>query len=136
VVYVEIYIEYNVGKLTISRRYPMATPIRLNSGAEMVTHKVTDLQRNYSKLIKEAKGGLDVVLTNHGDQEVTLIEFNRYIHLQNEVAEKRGLEEEIKRLRAANSLLAAGGPSLTEMKHEAAGRERLAMDEVLAQLES
>lgn len=114
----------------------MATPVTLSSGAEMITHKVTDLQRNYTKLIKEAKEGKDVVLTNHGDQEVTMVEFKRYIHLQNEVAEKRQLEEENKRLRAANSLLAAGGPSLVEMKREAEGRKRLTMDELLARLES
>lgn len=114
----------------------MATTVTLNSGAEMITHKVTDLQRNYTKLIKEAKDGVDVVLTNRGDQEVTLIEFKRYIDLQNEVAEKRHLEEENKRLRAANSLLVAGGPALTDMKREAEGRKRLTMDEVLEQLES
>lgn len=114
----------------------MATPVTLHSGAEMITHKVTDLQRNYTKLIKEAKGGVDVVLTNHGDQEVTLIEFKRYINLQNEIAEKRQLEEENKRLRAAYDLLMAGGPSLAAMKLEAEGRKRLTMDEVLAQLES
>lgn len=113
----------------------MATTITLNSGAEMIAHKVTDLQRNYTKLIKEAKGGVDVVLTNRGDQEVTLIEFKRYIHLQNEVVEKRQLEEENKRLRAAYGLLVAGGPSLAEMKRESAGRKRLTMDEVLEQIE-
>lgn len=114
----------------------MATPVTLHSGAEMVAHKVSDLQRNYSKLIKEAKGGVDVVLTNHGDQEVTLIEFNRYVHLQNEIAAKRQLEEENKRLRAAYGLLKAGGTTLAAMKLEAEGRKRLSMDEVLGQFES
>lgn len=114
----------------------MATPVRLNSGAEMVTHKVTDLQRNYPKLIKEAKEGKDVVLTSRGDQEVAMVEFKRYVHLQNLEADRKRLEDENHRLRAAYSLLVAGGPSLADMKTEAAARKRLTMDDLLARLES
>lgn len=82
--------------------------------------------------VDEALGGVDVLLSRNGEPVVAMVEIERYIETQNRAAEADELGVENARLRAQIGLLAAGGPSLEQVRRDAAGQPRLTAREMLA----
>lgn len=109
----------------------MASPLTLKSGAKATFRKVADLQRKAKEVVDEAVGGVDVLLSRNGEPVVAMVEIEKYIETQNRAAAADELTEENARLRAQVSLLAAGGPTLEQVRREAAGQPRLSSAEML-----
>ena len=109
----------------------MPSPLTLKSGAKTTSRKVTDLQRKAKEVVDEAVGGVDVLLSKNGEPIAALVEIERYIQTQNRAAAADELSEENARLRAQISLLAAGGPTLAQVREEAAKQTRLSSTQML-----
>lgn len=109
----------------------METPLTLKSGAKATVRKMADLQRKSKELVDEAIAGTDVLLSRNGEPVAALVEIDRYADIQNRAAEAAELSAENMRLRARLALLAAGGPSLEQVRQEAEGQPRLSAAQML-----
>lgn len=109
----------------------MASPLTLKSGAKTTSRKVTDLQRKAKEVVDEAIGGVDVLLSKNGTPVVAMVEIEKYIETQERAAKSDELGVENAQLRAKLSLMAAGGPSLEDVRREAAGKPRFSSAEML-----
>lgn len=109
----------------------MASHLTLKSGAKARFRKVADLQRKAKEVVDEAIGGVDVLLSKNGEPVVAMVEIEKYIETQNRAAAAEELSQENARLRAQVSLLAAGGPSLGQVRREAAGQSRRGGEDML-----
>jgi prevent-host-death family protein len=94
----------------------MGNPLKLYSGAEMVSHNISELQSKYSVLVEEALSGKDVAIVKRGKNVVALQSFDKYLELQNEAGRARELDVQVQQLQARLDLLLAGGPSLQEVR--------------------
>ncbi len=97
----------------------MTRPMTLKSGAEAVTHKVSDLQRKYKELVDAVLTGKDVILTRNGEQVAALVDIGRYIDAQDKAAKAESLAHKIEILEAKLDLALAGGPALAEVRKQA-----------------
>lgn len=109
----------------------MPKPMTLKSGAEAVTHKVSDLQRKYKELVEEVQTGKDVILTRNGEQVAALVDIGRYIEAQSKAAESDELAHRVEVLEAKLDLAMAGGAPL------AGARKQLGLtpEEAIARLQ-
>jgi len=109
----------------------VASPLTLKSGAKMTSRKVTDLQRRAKEVVDEAIGGVDVLLSKNGAPVVAMVAIEKYIETQDQAAKSDELSVENAQLRAKLRLLVAGGPSLEDVRREAAGKPRISSAEML-----
>lgn len=114
----------------------MASPLTLKSGAKTTLRKVTDLQRKAKEVVDEAIGGVDVLLSKNGSPVVAMVGLERYVETQDRAARVDELGLENAQLRAQLSLLAAGGPSLAQVRQEAAGKPRIGAADMLARAQA
>lgn len=94
----------------------MGSPLKLHSGAEMVSHNISELQSKYTVLVDEALSGKDVAIVKRGKNVVAMQAFDKYLELQNEAVKARALEGQVQQLQARLDLALAGGPSLQEVR--------------------
>ncbi len=96
----------------------MSNALTLHGGVSTVSHKVSDLQRDYTGVLAEVEQGHDVLLTKHGEHIAALVDIERYKETQGRAARAEELAMKLERVQALLDLALVGGPSLEEVRRQ------------------
>lgn len=112
----------------------MPNTLTLHGGVSTVSHKVSDLQRDYTGVLAEVEQGHDVLLTKHGEHIAALVDIERYKETQERAAKAEDLAMKLERAQALLDLALLGGPTLEEVRLQLNQEKGKTASEAIAEL--